>query len=617
MTVSLSQNHITSFVGDVLPLHIGFDSEKHNELAKADIKWESDSDAVSLHSFSGNDPMCFNNGVLLILKKAGNATVTATMGGVQYTCFVTVTENKKASSDDKLNYYIGDLHNHTTKIHNHEEFINRTSEFQRDFIKQIKNEGLLDFCVMSDHAIVLNDTEFFRNFVEIEKAEPNVVIMLPGAESEVTVLENDRFGVLHKNSGEIVTFNTDGYISADSWKPFFECISTSPAPIAIFAHPCTVGIGHKGIWNFCFHKNNTPEMIHAVRGIETINGRAIGENLMHEFNYSLALDSGFRISSVASTDSHGPERGYGFMRAKTVLLAREKSREAFIDALRNNRFYATESGNVKLRYTVNGKAAPADLDYANTYRFHVELSYFTKDEMTVPVECAVISDGGKTLLKTTNISSSFDFEIQSDTARYFYLRFVDGEGKRTWSMPVWTGRKFDKYTESKLSAIDLSNATAVDILTGEDASAAIDGDVYNVWEGKNTKASIVIDMQQLHTVSAIGYYPRPVEKPPKTQPELRTKWREDDYTATLPTAFAIYTSIDGTKYEKKADGIFRTFGGETVVTFENTQARYVRFDVLSTVGADSLPHLYGNAKCSIGNLLFFRKESKQRKLATN
>ena len=63
-------------------------------------------------------------------------------------------------------------------------------------------------------------------------------------------------------------------------------------------------------------------------------------------------------------------------------------------------------------------------------------------------------------------------------------------------------------------------------------------------------------MQQLHTVSAIGYYPRPVEKPPKTQPELRTKWREDDYTATLPTAFAIYTSIDGTKYEKKQTVFF-------------------------------------------------------------
>lgn len=606
MRLALSKNTVTSYRGDVLPLHLGFDGERHKELAKADIKWESDSDAVAIRTFSGDDPTCFNNGVLLVLKKVGCANVTATLDGVCYACRVTVRQPLSAASDGKLNFYRGDLHNHTTRIHDHDEYVSRSSEFQSEFISQIKGEGLLDFCAMSDHAIVLNHTDFFRNFTETEKAEPSPVVFLPGAESEVNVLEADRFGVLHKNSGEIVTLNTDGYCTTDSWQSFCQSISTSPAPIAIFAHPCTVGIGIKGIWNFCYHSINTPELINTFRGIETINGRADHENLMHEFNYSPALDSGFRVSPVASSDAHGPARGFNFMKPKTVILAPEKSREAFVDALRNNRFYATESGNVKLFYSVNGKAAPADLDLCTDYRFHVELSCFEDAPETFPTQCRVISDGGKTLLSFNVTAESFDFEIKSNTARYFYLRFTDGEGRRTWSCPVWTGRSFDEYVEPKLTPIDLGDAAVTDALTGEDASAATDGNVYNPWEGQSGKASILIDMKQAKKVSAVGFYPLIVEKPSrKKDPEAWAVWREDQYTPKLPTEFAIYTSTDGKDFHKKTDGILRVFGGETIVEFETTSARYVRVDVLSTVGADSLPHLYGNAKCTVGNVSLF------------
>jgi len=606
MSVTLSKSAITSFCGDILPLHLGFDGEDHNRLSRADITWKVDSNCVAIRSFSGDTEGCFNNGVLLILKKPGNATVTAKLDGEEYVCTVTVREPAHVSSDDKLEFFIGDLHNHTTKIHDHNAFIMRTSQFQHEFIDQVKAEGRLDFCAMSDHAAILNDTEFFRNFLEVEKKEPSGVVIFPGAESEVTVLESDRFGVLHKNSGEIVTVCTDGYGDSTTWEHFYECVAHAPSPIAIFAHPHVVGFSTKGVWNFCFQKNNTPEMLRAIRGIETINGGELHQNLMHESCYSLALDYGFRVSPVASSDSHGPVWGYRRMEPKTVLLAPEKSREAFLDALRNNRFYATESGNLKLRYTVNGKAAPADLDAASKYRFHVTLSYFKEDESTVPTSCAVISNGGKTLLSLTDIPSTFDFEIHSETARYFYLRFVDRKGRRTWSMPVWTGRPFERYEAPDLTPIDLSSATAVDTLSGADASAAIDGDVYHTWEVPSGQASLVIDLGRVQTVSAIGNYPRIITRPLKSaDPEAYARWREDHDSATIPTSFEVYTSVDGTTYEKQADGIFRMFGGENIVTFAPTNARFVRLDLLSTVGKDAFPRIYENANCSIGNLAVF------------
>jgi hypothetical protein len=234
------------------------------------------------------------------------------------------------------------------------------------------------------------------------------------------------------------------------------------------------------------------------------------------------------------------------------------------------------------------------------------MSYFEENDSTVPVECSVVSDGGKTLLKLTNVPSSFDFEINSETARYFYLRFVDRMGCRTWSMPVWTGRSFDKHAENILSPVDMSKATAVDLLTSDDAYTAIDGNVHNVWKAQSNQASILVDLQKTYSISALGIYPQIVAKPSKLkEPEAWAKWQEDEYTSTLPTSFEVYTSIDGKIYQKQSDGIFRIFGGENVIEFKRTSAKYVRLDILSTVGKDALPRLYGNAKCTVGNLTVF------------
>ena len=265
--LALSKNSITSFCGNIVPLHLGFDGEEHDRLSKADIKWESDSDAVAIRSFEGDDEMSFNNGVLLILRKVGEANVTAALDGVSYTCTVRVEEAEKASSEDALEYFIGDLHDHTTKIHNHNAFINRTSEFQHEYINYVKEEGLLDFSILSDHGVVLNDTDFFRNFTEVEKAEPSSVIFFPGAESEVSVKEKDRFDILHKYSGEIVSFNTCGYADAKCWQTFYDIVKEAPEPVCIFAHPQIIGFSTPGVWNFRYEKNNTPEMLRVMRSL--------------------------------------------------------------------------------------------------------------------------------------------------------------------------------------------------------------------------------------------------------------------------------------------------------------------------------------------------------------
>lgn len=612
MSVTLSKNNITSFRGNIIPLHLGFDGDEHDRLSKADIKWEVDSDCVAIRSFSGDADGCFNNGVLLILNKAGTTNVTANLDGVSQTCKVTVNEPNTASSDDDLEYFIGDLHDHTTQIHNYTRYKAREAEFQWDYANYVKEENLMDLSVFSDHACILDNTEFFRGFIEADKAEDSGVIFFAGCEAEATIREKDRFDITLKHSGEIVTINSASYSNPTKWQPFYDSFASAPEPIGIFAHPQVIGFSTPGVWNFCFHKNNTPEMLRLIRGVEMGDGSERQQNLIHEYSYSVALDNGFRVSTTCSSDSHGaksdnpdgPKWGYHRFPGKTIIMAKEKSREAFVDALRHNRFYACESGNLKLRYTVNGSTAPCELADTANYNFHVELSYFKADDTTKPINCRVISDGGDTLLTLTDVDfSSFDFEIKSDTAHYFYLRFIDEKGRRTWSCPVWTGREFKKYVEPELEEIDLTSAVAVDILTGNDAAKLINGDVNDFWEAGANKASIVIDLKEEKEISGLGNYVRRVTRESST---LNLSKYSMLITAGFPTKIRISTSLDGESYKTAAETICRVFGGEQIITFPKVTARYVKFEVLSTVGQDNLPKPYADTNITIGNISLFK-----------
>ena len=612
MSATLSKKNITSFRGNIIPLHIGFESEDHDTLAKADIKWESDSDCVAIRTFSGDNRGCFNNGILLILNKVGTANIRATLDGVTQVCCVAVTEPNAASSDDKLEYFIGDLHDHTTGIHNYVKFKERDSEFQYQYANYVKDENLMDLSIFSDHACILDNTEFYRGFIEADKAEESGVIFFAGCEAEATVREDDRFGITHKHSGEIVLINAAGYSNPTKWQLFYDSFAASPEPIGIFAHPQVIGFSTPGVWNFCFEKNNTPEMLRLIRGVEMGDGSERQQNLIHEYSYSMALDNGFKVSTTCSSDSHGaksadpdgPKWGYHRFPGKTVIMASKKSREAFVDALRHNRFYACESGNLKLRYTVNGKTAPCELEEATTYKFHVELNYFKEDVTTKPINCRVISDGGETLMTLTDIDfSSFDFEINSNTARYFYLRFIDENGRRTWSCPVWTGREFDRYAEPEINEIDLANATATDILTGEDAAKLINGDVNDFWEAKSNKACIVIDLKEERDISGLGNYVRRVTR--ASSPLDLSKFSML-ITAGFPTRIRISSSRDGKDYTACAETICRVFGDEQIITFPTVSARYVKFEVLSTVGQDNVPKPYAQTAITIGNISLFK-----------
>ena len=601
MKYSLSRESFSTFVGDVFPLWVK--AEDGSDISSKDIFFTATNDGLLLRDFKNSGDFSVPNGVLVTVMKAGRHAITASVEGQTLTLTVDAHPMKRSTSEEATNYYRGDMHTHTTMIHDPVKFASRTVDFHEDYIAEIKKESLLDFGVISDHAETINDRDFFRSFVATEEGGAMRTTIFPGTESEIIHNETSRFGFPVRNSGEILTLNANGYILANGYKEFIDTFKDMPEPIVIFAHPQVIGWGDPpAMWDFAFPRFINEDMKRMVRGIEVIDGG--GANLNYEQSYSYALDAGYRVSPYADGDIHEKWMQNRLPHC-TVLIATENTKEALLDAVRSGRAYATESGTVKLRYTVNGSVAPADLTPANEYRFHIELNTFDGNDEALPVSLRVISDYGKTVYEASfEGKKTFDFTVRSTTARYFYLRFLDKNGLRTISCPVYTGRAYDDFAAlPALRPMDMSGFTATETESGADASAVIDGNIFNAYHSDKKTASILIDMKSEKTIAGIGIVVPYVTRGPMVDGHYTLS----EPIESIPADIEIYTSRDGKTFTKQADFYCRIFADEDIIRFAPHDARYVRFDVLSTVGARSGQAEYADAKTGIGNLTVFEQ----------
>ena len=596
MNIKLSKSDMISYVGDILPLSLEGDGvDRYSK-----VTFSVCGNAVALRTFERDKEHSAGNCVLVLFMSPGDAVIQAEYNGQIYKTSVKVRPISHVSSEDAVNYYFADMHAHTSPIHNHDLFAKHEQEDITDYIDFIKNDPL-DLSVISDHAGVTNDHDFFRGFALAENC-PSTVI-LAGAESEVKFTELDRFGILHRHSGEILTFMSKGYGKVDTWEELEREIDGSPAPIAIFAHPNIVGFSTNGMWNFDFFRHASPTMLNAIRGIEAIDGGDKDEFLAYEYCYSAALDAGFRVSPTADLDSHGPVWGYDAMIPKTIIMAKENSKEAFHDALRSCRFYCTESGNVKLSYSVNNKTAPADLTPTSQYRFEVKVDTFKDDSASLPVLCQVISDYGKTVAEYPVTGKAFEIDLTSDSARYFYLRLTDSKGRHTWSCPVWCGRPFDTLSNNELEPIDMSDAKA--FCDGVRANKLICGDPTDSYHCGQPRPTIVIDLGKEKEISGFGYFPHIIMRNPEKGPQ----WRTSHESRNIVSHYKLYSSVDGESYTLLSEKYCQYLGDENVIEFPERTARYIKMEVLSTVGANSGQTDMTDCQALIGELSLFRSKN--------
>ena len=595
----LSRESISTYRGNVLPLQL-LGGEKYGQ---DKITWSTDNKKVvqitkftEYYRYGGE----FTDGVLLTFLELGEAVVTARYGKKAYTCKIEVREMRHEEPSKELQYFVGDLHDHTYNKHKLAEFSLRGPELYpvNHYMKKMKDDGRMDFGAVSDHSSCLNAREFFRGFADAEHFEDSVVFF-PGSEGQVTIREKDRYGVEHMHGGEVLTFNADVAFTAHNWDIFFERMKHSPFAFCGYPHPQIIGCSVPGVWDFKHRENNSPRFTNLFRFVEMGDGSSRSSNVINEYIYSVALDEGFRVAPTCSGDGHGPGHwGYDKFPGKTVIMAQEKSKEAFHDAILHNRMYASTTGNVKLYYTVNGAVAPATLENEGEYRFHVEVSYFRLGEPETHVKkCTVITDKGAELVTLENMGDVFDFTVSAPDSHYFYLCLSDEKNRKTWSCPVWTGKPFVKKKEKALSPLAKDEIKVFDRVSETKLPQLVNDNPLEPWNSDQKTADLIFDLGEKREISALSHYPFWINRATQTE-----KGKEYDVIKRFPSKYRISVSDDKESFVPLAVGRFRIFGGEEFIRFAKTRARYLRLEILTTTGEEWGREETADATLKIGEL---------------
>ena len=318
------------------------------DLSGAPVLWRcSDPSVVRIRSFEG-EKGGFSDKVLLTLLKEGCAQVTASLDGREAECQIKVHSIKHAGPDEKMNYYRGDMHAHTG-------FSDGVGTPQMA-LARVKEEKFLDFYTISDHGISYTPEKCFANVLAAEQATDEQFVALPAQEADLYFELRDDYGFWVNQGGELLTYQGEKWARETDWDSFFERVGEHSGLMLGIPHPSDVGGKESTMWNgYNLPYLKEPRAKKYLRFVEILNSPTFeAYNLLHERIFSQALDFGYHVCPSAGSDTHSYNWGEGAMWSRTVIMAPELSKEAIIDAMLSGRVYVTESGNVKLKFQVNG-----------------------------------------------------------------------------------------------------------------------------------------------------------------------------------------------------------------------------------------------------------------------
>ncbi len=218
--------------------------------------------------------------------------------------------------------------------------------------------------------------------------------------------------------GHISTFATPGF---QSWEQegynkyngaldrYYQALASVDGSIAQLNHP---GKQHGNFSDFVYS--------------ESANDAVALMELSSQTDYIRALDRGWHIAPSSSQD------GY------TVVDARELTESGIYEALRSRRVYATEDGDLEIRYQMDGYPLGSRLDLRHigeTADISLSLSDPT-DGAAGTVE--VITAGGQVLAQQTLDagSGSLTFSLPAEPG-YYFLRVTQPDGDVAVTAPVW------------------------------------------------------------------------------------------------------------------------------------------------------------------------------------
>lgn len=611
-SLNFSKPEIRSFAGDVVTLQLFAD----RDLSKAPVRWKTENPEVATFRDFSKEIDGFADKILVTLRSAGITEITASLDGEEISCPVYVHKARHADSEDKMNYYIGDMHAHTS--------FSDGSATPAYAWNHVKKEGFLNFSAVSDHSVYYSPARNFQNVLSAEEITDENFVAIPAEESCFNRYETNDCGIKFNQGGEILSYQDEIWAHGsekhkdpiewppnrsdehlwyppESWDEFFDCVGEHDGLMLGLPHPSDVG-AECTMWNgYNLPFLKEPRMKKYLRFVEIINSPTYEAfNMLHERIWSQALDFGYRVCPTAGSDTHSFNWGRSAMWSRTVMLAPSLSKESIFDAMQSGRVYVTESGNVKLEFQVNGVHPGGTVKACNSYLCDFAFDVFrpaNADEKIVRAE--LFSDNGEVVDSVdglNRIRGNYTLGSTDENAHYFYLRLTDAAGNRTWSSPVWTDNEPNGPLEMpkghKITGEDCKVLSA----PGKNPEKLFNGNPDDGWHADEMPAEILIDLGKVRTLCGMGYYAHYVEN------------KNCIHVAELLGKFRLELSENGKEYKEAVRRNIRSYGGEQVTPFALCKGRYAKLTLLTSVGMERGIPKYRDIKAAIGELSFFESD---------
>lgn len=342
-----------------------------------------------------------------------------------------VTRPTEQVDVDKLQVFFGDLHLHTVREHQVDSF---TAAFSADKLRETydraKDAGH-SFLAIANHSELLTD-EMWQQSLAVcsERDDAGKFVTLPAFEWTASKFcarykvpkprdwwKRPGFGhrnVYYKTDGPVLRCCDDG---CDTPGELFRALSGYDS-IVIPHHPGDEQ--HPFAWD-TFSPGS--DLL-----VEMCQQRGSYEEHIEQFG----LAKGLQFGLVAGSDNH--EGKPGEPRGITAILATELSRTALFEALRARRVYATDSGDILLKFSCQG-IQQGGVVRGSTLDFRLEV-----DSLSQQVANVQVVRNGEIHLGWEPQSLSFRTEwsdkLERAQARY-YVRVVLANQHRAWSSPIF------------------------------------------------------------------------------------------------------------------------------------------------------------------------------------
>jgi hypothetical protein len=153
--------------------------------------------------------------------------------------------------------------------------------------------------------------------------------------------------------------------------------------------------------------------------------------------YAYALDRGWHVGPVGAEDEHGTKWAQPD-RAKTILVARDRSEGALREAMLARRFYSLRHHHNDVRLTFAGDGEPMGSRLARGPSVPVSLTGAITADPAKIVALEIVTAGGAVVGGRENGTTISRVVSADSTVRWYYLRAIGLDGKPSaYSAPVW------------------------------------------------------------------------------------------------------------------------------------------------------------------------------------